>query len=195
MDRGGWWRVSCALTGLMVFGALPVARASSFGPWSPAHILHNAQRDPYTIREGNGSRQLYVFVDPNCPFCHRLFERLQPLIGPHHVTVHWIVTGFLRATSAGKAAAILGARRPLAALMQSERGFRPGRGGGGGGIGPVAVRGRAARAVAVNTHLLAMTGFELVPTLVYRNTAGRAVMHQGVPLKPHGLLWTLRAIQ
>jgi thiol:disulfide interchange protein DsbG len=168
-------------------------QAAAFGPASPQAVLRAVQHDRHAILEGHGVHQLYVFVDPNCPFCHRLFERLQPLIGPHHLTVHWIVAGFLRATSAGKAVAILGARRPLAALMHNERDFEPGK--DDGGIRPAAVRGPAAHALAVNNRLLAMTGPELVPTLLYRNVAGRVVMHQGVPLAPHGLLWTIHAIR
>ena len=158
---GAWRGRAMALAGLAVLLMLPTARAdSSFGASSPLTILRAVKRDRYAISEGRGGRQLYVFVDPNCPFCHRLFQRLQPLIGPHHLTVHWIVAGFLRATSAGKAVAILGAR-----------------------------------GLAANNRLLAMTGPELVPTLLYRNTAGRVVMHQGVPLKPHGLFWTIHAIR
>lgn len=182
------------VAGMAFFGVLPAARASlTFGGARAPVILRAAQSDPYGIREGHGRRQLYVIVDPNCPFCHRLFERLQPLIGAHHMTVHWIVAGFLRATSAGKAAAILGAHRPLAALRRNERSFRPGK--DDGGIQPVAVRGRGARALAANNHVLALTGPELVPTLIYRNVAGKVIMHQGVPIKPHGLLWTIRAMR
>lgn len=182
------------VAGMVFFGAWPAARASlTWGAARGPVILRAAQSDPYAIREGHGRRQLYVIVDPNCPFCHSLFERLQPLIRVHHMTVHWIVAGFLRATSAGKAVAILGAHRPLAALMRNERSFRPGK--DDGGIRPVAVRGRGARALVVNNHVLAMTGPELVPTLIYRNVAGKIIMHQGVPIKPHGLLWTIRAMR
>lgn len=56
------------------------------------------------------------------------------------------------------------------------------------------VRGRAARALIANNRLLGLTGPELVPTLVYRNQAGAVIIHQGVPMKPHGLLWTIHAI-
>ena len=192
---GGSWRGPVALlAALMAPLMVASARAAmAFGPASPQAILRAVRHDTHAIPEGHGVHQLYVFVDPNCPFCHQLFERLQPLIGPHHLTVHWIVAGFLRATSAGKAVAILGARRPLAALMRNERHFEPGK--DDGGIQPVAVRGPAARALAVNNRLLAMTGPELVPTLIYRNVAGQVVMHQGVPLAPHGLLWTIHAIR
>lgn len=195
MGWGRSWRGSVARLAALVASLMfcSAHAAEAFGPASPQAVLRAVQHDRYAIPEGHGVHQLYVFVDPNCPFCHRLFERLQPLIGPHHLTVHWIVAGFLRATSAGKAVAILGAHRPLAALMRNERDFAPGK--DDGGIRPVPVRGPAAHALAVNNRLLAMTGPELVPTLLYRNVAGRIVMHQGVPLAPHGLLWTIHAIR
>ncbi len=183
---------ACGAIALFLSG--PAAQASlHFRGRSPEAVWRTIHHRAHAIVQGGGSRRLYVFVDPNCPFCHTLFEQLQPLIGPRHLRVYWIVTGFLRASSAGKAAAILGAHRPLAALKRNETGFRPGR--HGGGIAPVPVRGGAARALAVNNRLLTLTGPELVPTLVYRNRAGAIVIHQGVPMKPHGLLWTIRAIR
>ncbi len=182
------------LASIVLALSVPAAQASlAFGASSPQAIWQAARHQAHAVDEGHGRHALFVFVDPNCPFCHTLFEQLQPLIGPHDLTVHWVVVGILRATSAGKAAAILGARDPLAALMRSEKGFR--RGGGGGAIRPVPVRGSAAAALAANDHVLAMTGPELVPTLVYRNAAGQVIVHQGVPLEPHGLLWTVDAIR
>ncbi len=172
----------------------PKAQASLSFPGQGPHAVWRAVRhQAHGIVQGNGPRDLYIFVDPNCPFCHTLFEQLQPLIGPRHLRVHWIVTGFLHASSPGKAVAILGASRPLQALRRNEADFRRGR-LHGGGIAPVPVRGRWARAVAINNRVLELTGPELVPTLVYRNRAGAIIVHEGVPMKPHGLLWTIRAI-
>ncbi len=182
-----------AWVAIALLGWLPKAQASmNFPGKSPEDVWRAIRHQAHAIVEGRGGRDLYVFVDPNCPFCHTLFEQLQPLIGPRHLTIHWIVTGFLRASSAGKAAAILGARRPLSVLRRNEAAFRRGR--RGGGIAPVPVRGRAARALIANNRLLGLTGPELVPTLVYRNQAGAVIIHQGVPMKPHGLLWTIHAI-
>ena len=172
----------------------PKARASlNFPGRGPQAVWRTIRHQAHVIVQGNGRRDLYVFVDPNCPFCHTLFAQLQPLIGPRHLRIHWIVTGFLHPSSAGKAVAILGASRPLLALKRNEASFRRGR-GHGGGIAPVPVRGRWARALATNNRLLELTGPELVPTLVYRNRAGAIVIHEGVPMKPHGLLWTIHAI-
>ncbi len=191
------WRKTQALIGIglwaLTMGGSGAAYAHKpFGFGSPPAAVLAAVRHGYGISEGPGPRNLYVFVDPNCPYCHRLFEQLQGRLAPAGVRVHWLVVGFLHASSPGKAAAILGARRPLAALLRSERGFRPRI---GGGLAPVPVRGRIAHELAVNDRLLAMTGDELVPTLVYRNTAGRAIIHQGIPIGPHGVRKLLSSLR
>ncbi|MHB8254275.1 MAG: thioredoxin fold domain-containing protein [Acidiferrobacter sp.] len=149
----------------------------SLGPSGPGVVLaHIAQAD--RIVEGHGSRHLTVFMDPNCPYCHKLFLALQPLIASDHLTVNWVVVGILRRTSPGKAAAILGAAHPFRALMANEHAFNLA--DGGGGIPPGPVRGPGGRGLHRNNRLFRETGAGGVPDVLFVSRSGRTVMLQGV---------------
>jgi len=172
---------------LLGSGAVGAARAAESSP-PPAADHARAAPDAAEvfralatagyIAQGSGTRILYVFVDPNCPYCRRTFEDLQPLIAREHLQVRWVVVGILTPSSPGKAAAILGAKDPLAALRYNERHFRyP----GGGGIEEDPPSDAAARRLYHNQELMEMTGSNSVPTLIFRARAGRPAMVQGAP--------------
>ncbi|KHK50959.1 hypothetical protein PI87_22005 [Ralstonia sp. A12] len=74
------------------------------------------------IAEGNpaAKRTVYVFTDPNCPYCSRLWADMQPWVKAGKVQVRNIVVGILTPTSNGKAAALLAARNPAQALRDHE---------------------------------------------------------------------------
>ena len=143
-----------------------------------AEALFRALATAHYIREGSGTRILYAFVDPNCPYCRRTFEDLQPLIAREHLQVRWVVVGILTATSPGKAAAILGAKDPLAALRYNEERFHyP----GGGGIDEDLPSDAIERGLHHNRELMERIGANSVPTLVFRARGGRPTMVQGAP--------------
>lgn len=171
--------------------ATPLAFAQSPGPLGPRAVLTHISRADRIV-EGRGARHLTVFVDPNCPYCHKLFMALQPLIGPDHLSINWVVVGILRRTSPGKAAAILGAARPLRALEANERAFSLAN--GGGAIHPVAVQGSAARGLERNDQLFSETEAEGVPVMLFMSRTGRTVMIQGLPPSAAAIRQTLARI-
>ena len=71
----------------------------------------------------NAPHKLWIVIDPNCIFCHKTFAALQPLIAEGDVQVRWILVGFLKPSSLGKAAAILSAQDPAQALQTNEANF------------------------------------------------------------------------
>ncbi|MDA8389798.1 MAG: thioredoxin fold domain-containing protein [Gammaproteobacteria bacterium] len=129
------------------------------------------------IREGHGPTALVVFFDPNCPYCHRLYDKLQPLLRTHPLAVQWIPVGILTLSSFGKAAALLKARDPQAALAAAENGFGP----GGGAIVPRRATPSIAQALRTNERLLGEGGARGVPFLVYRDPAGSVHTITGDP--------------
>jgi len=157
-------------------GALGLATAGT-GAKDPDGWFHRLS-EAHWIQQGHGKRLMYIFIDPNCPYCHRLYSELQPRIGPDDLTVRWIVVGILTTTSAGKAAAILSAKDPGAALERSERGFS---GQGGGGIEETLPDDKTKAALEANQKLLSATGATGVPTIVFRNGQGRATKAVGGP--------------
>lgn len=69
-------------------------------------------KDALTIKQGNGSRRMAVFVDPNCGYCKR-FER--DLLAIKDVTIHTFLMPILGADSVAKSRDILCAKEPAKA--------------------------------------------------------------------------------
>ncbi|MHB8252721.1 MAG: thioredoxin fold domain-containing protein [Acidiferrobacter sp.] len=131
-----------------------------------------------SIPEGVGTRHLYVFFDPNCPYCHDLYDSLQPLIGPKGLKVDWIPVGILALTSFGKAAALLESPNPSHALAQAEHRFRRGR---GGEVRPQRATPMVAQKLQSNEQLLNAAGGNGVPLLVYKDQTGHVHTVVGDP--------------
>lgn len=78
----------------------------------------------YMITRGQGPLSLYVFWDPNCSACHLFYEELQQHPrAQRRLTIHWIPVGVIKASSLGKAAAVI--HGGWGALQADERGFHP----------------------------------------------------------------------
>ena len=88
------------------------------------------------IEEGSKGPILYDFLDPNCPYCHQTYVWLQNPVDGGQLRVRFVIVGFLSPSSKGKAAAILAAPEPLAALRRTEKGFAMTQNGPEGGIEP-----------------------------------------------------------
>jgi len=65
-------------------------------------------------------RKVYVFTDPNCPYCTKLWSDARPWVDSGKVQLRHVIVGVLTATSEGKAAAILGDKDPAAKLAAYE---------------------------------------------------------------------------
>ncbi len=135
------------------------------------------------IREGHGVKRLYVFFDPDCPYCHQLYETLQPLIGPKRLKVRWLPVGILRLSSFGKAAHLLEAKNPAVALAHAESGYREGH---GLAVTPRRATFKVGAGLVRNARLLNTAGGNGVPFLVYKDREGRVRAVVGDP--PRGAL-------
>lgn len=175
--------LAVALTMLAVgFGWAGRANATTDGADAAATAERVAQSiladiDQATwVSEGHGPHVVYIFFDPNCPYCHKLYEEIRPWVKEGKLQLRWIPVGILTTTSEGKAASILQAKDPLAAFYQNENHYRRG-GGIEEGLATTAVQNK----LQANANLLARTGFGAVPTLVFRADDGEAVMVPGAP--------------
>lgn len=81
-----------------------------------SHWIQDGDRD--------APRVIYTFTDPNCPYCQQLWEAARPWVDAGKVQLRHIMVGILAADSPGKAAAMLGADDPAAALRAHKRGDR-----------------------------------------------------------------------
>jgi thiol:disulfide interchange protein DsbG len=66
---------------------------------------------------------LYAYADPNCIFCNKLWNELRPYLQSGKVRVRWVMLGFLKQTSKGRAAAIIAAKDRAGALSLDETQF------------------------------------------------------------------------
>lgn len=89
-------------------------------PRSSSDTVLAALPDATWIAEGQGRRVVYVFFDPNCPSCQLLYKNLRTFIASHDLQLRWVPVAIVNTTSLGKAAAILQALDPRAALRRNE---------------------------------------------------------------------------
>ncbi len=137
-------------------------------------------------------RTVYVFTDPNCPYCNKLWADARPWVDAGKVQLRHVMVGILTPTSAGKAAALLGDKNPAAALDAYERRHvasnaktlasgRP-KPLGDDSLKPLSVvpAGIAAQLDA-NDALMASYGLQATPALVWKDAKGVVQMRQGAP--------------
>jgi thiol:disulfide interchange protein DsbG len=132
------------------------------------------------IAEGKGPHVVYIFFDPNCPYCHKLYKETRPYLKRGGFQLRWIPVGILTATSRGKAASILMAKDRLAALHENERKFdySGGLGGIDEAIGPDDA---AAKSLAANEELLSRMTVPSVPAMLFRADDDSALLVSGSP--------------
>jgi thiol:disulfide interchange protein DsbG len=165
---------------VQLLGLLPVAGAQ--GARQAEGVLADIAKATF-IAEGNGKRPIYIFFDPNCPFCHQLYKKLRPFVGKDDVQFRWIPLGMLTPSSLPKAAAILQASDPLQAFYKNEDDYDfAANGQPGGGIEPAqTITPKVRDELAANLALYNSQKLYGVPVVIWRKPDGRADMLIGVP--------------
>jgi len=132
-----------------------------------AHWIPEGAREP--------ARVVYVFTDPECPYCNKLWKALRSVRGAD-VQIRYLLVAVIDADSPGKDAAILEARDPAAALQSHEQRYAQ------GGIPPRTKMLPATReTISVNGDLMGALHIYGTPGLVYLNEAGEVSVFSGVP--------------
>lgn len=130
------------------------------------------------VRDGSEDAEviIYEFTDPNCPYCHQFWQQARPWVNAGKVQIRHILVGILKQDSAPKAATILAAEDPSAALNRSERNYDQ------GGI-EVAdnIPDTARQKVADNNALMKSLGYFATPTILYKKANGDVSVKQGLP--------------
>ncbi|HKJ07850.1 MAG TPA: thiol:disulfide interchange protein DsbG [Gammaproteobacteria bacterium] len=129
------------------------------------------------IAEGAKSPKtvVYVMADPHCPYCHAFWLASQPYekVG---LQVRWIWVAYLRQDSAAKAAAILGAKDPVAAMNRHEKTFTE------GGIAPLKHPDpKILDKIKANTALMEQYDIQGTPAIIYKDRDGKAQLIVGMP--------------
>lgn len=122
------------------------------------------------IQEGKVGKLVYVFFDPNCPYCHRLWTTLRAGVDAGKIQVRWLPVAILKDTSKGLGAAIYTSPRASEAMAQMVNRQ----------LQPVAVQERENRDLAQNLLLLRDTGYTGVPAMMFKRS-GKIVSMMGYP--------------
>jgi thiol:disulfide interchange protein DsbG len=130
------------------------------------------------IKDGQDSapQKIYMFTDPNCPYCHMFWENARPWVKAGQVQIRHVMIGLLKPSSLSKSATILAASDPVKALTRSEQNYKE------GGIKPMDnPPAELASQVKANTDYMKSLGFFATPTIIYRDPSGSLSVIQGVP--------------
>jgi thiol:disulfide interchange protein DsbG len=137
-------------------------------------------------------RTVYMFTDPNCPYCNKFWSDARPWVDSGKVQIRHVLVGILTPTSQGKAAALLADRNPSAALASYEgsQAAANAKAIAAGHAKPLAdgplkpldkVPAAVATQLEGNEKLMASLRFEATPAFVWRDAAGKMQTRVGAP--------------
>lgn len=134
---------------------------------APDHAAaYEALASASTIKEGEGRKgaePIYVFFDPNCPYCHKLWQALQPYERAG-LQVHWVPVAYLGPTSRPKAERMLASTNPTATFREHMNRF----GQDQAVATDTKTNGDTARALERNLALMHQFGMQGTPGVVWR---------------------------
>lgn len=130
------------------------------------------------MKDGNANalRIVYVFTDPNCPYCNQLWKAARPWVEAGKVQLRHVMVGVIRQDSPAKAAAILEATSPQEALAENELNYKD------GGISPLkTIRPAMTKKLEDNAALMTEIGFSGTPAIIFREADGSIGKMAGLP--------------
>ncbi len=146
-----------------------------------ANVAFNYIGSTAWIQQGSNDapHQMYVIIDPNCIYCHRLYESLQPFIESGQLAVRWLPVAFLKNTSIGRAYALLSSANPLQTLAQNEKNFDEA--SENGGVPPLNnPSALVQQQLQNNMAFLTEAEINATPALLYRTVNGNARLDMGM---------------
>lgn len=142
---------------------------------SPSVEIVSAEAKGFNAGSMMSTIVVYVFFDPQCPHCARLWASSIPL--QKKARFIWIPVGLMNATSSAQGATLLSAADPAQSMAEHETSLTAGKGGIGASPG---VTDEAKASVKANTALFNNLGLESVPFTIVRNArTGQTVSRGG----------------
>lgn len=136
------------------------------------------------IQDGkvNAPRIVYVFSDPNCPYCHTFWEKARPYVKSGKVQLRHIQVAVIRPESKGQAATILAASNSakvfeefnLAKGKQKLKEMKP-------------IPSNIAQKIENNEEMMSKYGFYATPAIIWKNSKGEMETAQGLPKDLKGI--------
>ena len=143
----------------------PEAAAAAAAPKRTASVeIVSAESQGFTVGAMMSANPIYVFFDPQCPHCGRLWDASVPL--QRKAKFVWIPISLLNASSGPQGAALLSSADPGRSMADHEKSMLAGQGGISAASG---IKPEMEQAVKKNTALFNNLGLEGVPFLIARN--------------------------
>jgi thiol:disulfide interchange protein DsbG len=130
------------------------------------------------IADGSASapRIVYMFSDPNCPYCNMFWKQARPWVEAGDVQVRHVMVGMLRQDSLAKAATLLSANDQQAALHAHESAGKASKLQALDEI-PSAIE----QQLNDNITLMAELGASATPAIFYLDESGQLLQQLGAP--------------
>ncbi|CAM4054540.1 Thiol:disulfide interchange protein DsbG [Pseudomonas reidholzensis] len=126
--------------------------------------------------KADAPRTLYVFSDPNCPYCNLFWQQARPWVESGKVQLRHIMVGIIREDSPGKSAALLAAKDPAKALQQHEQA------GKASTLKALdTIPAQVQQKLDSNMALMEELGLAATPAIFYLDEQGRLQNQQGAP--------------
>lgn len=139
-------------------------------------LWHAAERSTWIAQGAKSPKTvIYVMSDPHCPYCHAFWMASRPYekVG---LQIRWIWVAYLRQDSAAKAAAILEAKNPAAAMDKQEKTFNQ------GGLAPLKhPKTKILAEIEANTQLMERFDIQGTPAILYKDNHGTPQLIVGMP--------------
>ncbi|EJL00365.1 thiol:disulfide interchange protein DsbG [Pseudomonas chlororaphis] len=126
--------------------------------------------------KADAPRVIYLFSDPNCPYCNMFWEQARPWVNAGKVQLRHIMVGIIREDSPGKSAALLAAKDPQKALQDHEKA------GKGSSLKPLAkIPVEVQAKLDANMALMDELELSATPAIFYMDDKGELQQQQGAP--------------
>lgn len=133
------------------------------------------------IQDGqkDASRIVYVFSDPNCPYCYQFWQRARPWVNAGKVQLRHIQVGIIREESRGQVATLLMSKNPEAVFadINQNRGKKRLK-------HTDHIPADILKKIEFNQGLMGKYGFFSTPSIVWKNQQGEVKSAQGLSTKP-----------
>lgn len=137
---------------------------------------------------------LTMFMDPNCSYCHQLYQQLMPEVLRGALRIRFVMVGVIRPDSPERAAAILSSGTVLSSLSQDQEQFDSAAEEGGFPIGQSSISPSASATINANNALMSKSGIDGTPAMLFCSRSKSAVqLMVGMPPTLDGFLADLSA--
>ncbi len=140
------------------------AAAPAAAKRTPSVEIVSSEGKGFTVGAMMAANPVYVFFDPQCPHCGRLWEASVPL--QKKAKFVWIPVSLLNASSGPQGAALMASADPAQSMADHEKSMLAGQGGISAASG---IKPEMELAIKKNTALFNNLGIEGVPFTIARN--------------------------